>query len=167
MVQRQHQDVGADPDPLGAGRDRRGGHERRGQHPLVGEVVLGQPHGLEPQPVGFADLDQALRVVAGERGGMAARTAQVVQDPERRTGHPIHLDVYAGVMSRTNIDIDDDAVEWVMKHYGLPTKREAVNFALRRMRRTPMTKDEALAMEGTGWDGDLDEIRNGFKPIEL
>jgi len=25
----------------------------------------------------------------------------------------------------------------------------------------PMTREQALAMEGTGWDGDLDEMREG------
>lgn len=29
----------------------------------------------------------------------------------------------------------------------------------------PMTKEEALAMQGVGWDGDLDEMRND-RPIE-
>jgi Arc/MetJ family transcription regulator len=70
-------------------------------------------------------------------------------------------------MSRTNIDIDDEAVSWVMEHFHLSTKREAVNFALNKLRRKPMSKDEMLAMEGTGWDGDLDELRTGFSPIEI
>lgn len=63
-------------------------------------------------------------------------------------------------MSRTNIDIDDDAVAWVMAHYNLRTKRDAVNFALHKLHRKPLTKEEALALEGSGWDGDLDEMRN-------
>ncbi len=69
-------------------------------------------------------------------------------------------------MSRTNIDIDDDLITDVMRQYHLRTKREAVDLALRRLRRTPMTKEEALAMEGTGWEGDLDEIRRSWQPIE-
>lgn len=28
----------------------------------------------------------------------------------------------------------------------------------------PMSRDEALAMQGTGWDGDLDELRGGSAP---
>lgn len=69
--------------------------------------------------------------------------------------------VYSCLMSRTNIDIDDELVGWVMHKYRLSTKREAVNFALRRVRRDPITPDEALAMEGIGWEGDLDEMRAG------
>lgn len=62
-------------------------------------------------------------------------------------------------VTRTNIDIDDEVVARVQRQYGLRTKREAVDFALRRLLVMPMTAEEALAMEGTGWDGDLAEIR--------
>ncbi len=64
-------------------------------------------------------------------------------------------------MSRTNIDLDDSLVEAVMQRYGLRTKKEAVDLALRNLVGGVMTKDQALAMEGFGWDGDLDEIRGG------
>ncbi len=62
-------------------------------------------------------------------------------------------------MSRTNIDIDDDLIERVMRRYRLPSKRAAVDLALRRLAGEPMSRDEALAMEGAGWSGDLDELR--------
>ena len=38
-------------------------------------------------------------------------------------------------MSRTNIDIHDEVMRRVQAGYGLRTKREAVDFALRRMLR--------------------------------
>ena len=63
-------------------------------------------------------------------------------------------------MSRTNIDIDDKLIDGVMRRYGLRTKKEAVDYALRRLHVEPMTIEEALAMEGTGWDGDLDAMRD-------
>jgi Arc/MetJ family transcription regulator len=63
-------------------------------------------------------------------------------------------------MSRTNIDIDDDLVEKAMKRYRLESKRAAVDLALRRLVGEPMTKEEVLAMEGIGWDGDLDAMRD-------
>lgn len=66
-------------------------------------------------------------------------------------------------MARTNIDIDEELLARVMRKYGLKTKREAVDFALRRAAPV-MTPDEILAMAGTGWDGDLDEIRNNPSP---
>ncbi len=46
-----------------------------------------------------------------------------------------------------------------MQRYGLDSKREAVNLALRRLAAEPLDLDEARAMRGSGWDGDLDELR--------
>jgi Arc/MetJ family transcription regulator len=63
-------------------------------------------------------------------------------------------------MARTNIEIDDEVVGRVMRRYGLKTKKAAVDYALRRLDIEPMTKEEALAMEGRhAWIGDLDEMR--------
>jgi Arc/MetJ family transcription regulator len=62
-------------------------------------------------------------------------------------------------MSRTNIDLDDDACLAVMERYHLSTKREAVNFALRTLAAEPLDLDAARRLRGSGWDGDLDEMR--------
>ena len=56
--------------------------------------------------------------------------------------------MYARVMARTNIDIDQELLKIVMQRYGLHTKREAVELALRRLVGEPMTTEEALAMQG-------------------
>jgi len=48
--------------------------------------------------------------------------------------------------------------------YGLRTKREAVDFALRRLLIEPFTREEALAAQGSGWGGDLDEMRSDMAP---
>ena len=56
--------------------------------------------------------------------------------------------VYAESMARTNIDIDEGLLEIVMKRYGLHTKREAVELALRKLAGEPMTREEALEMQG-------------------
>jgi Arc/MetJ family transcription regulator len=67
-------------------------------------------------------------------------------------------------MARTNIDLDESLVEEVMHRYHLQSKREAVHFALQRLVGDAMTLEEALAMEGSGWEGDLDAIgRNRFE----
>ena len=63
-------------------------------------------------------------------------------------------------MSRTNIDIDDDLLAAVMRRSGMRTKRDAVNYALRRLHVEPMTMEEKLAMRGFGWEGDLDAVRD-------
>jgi Arc/MetJ family transcription regulator len=62
-------------------------------------------------------------------------------------------------MSRTNIDIDDDACRSVMERYHLTTKRDAVNFALRSIAAEPLGLAEARYLRGSGWDGNLDEMR--------
>jgi Arc/MetJ family transcription regulator len=62
-------------------------------------------------------------------------------------------------MARTNIDIDDELVGRAMRVYRLRSKREAVDLALRRLVSEPMDDDEALSMEGSGWVGNLDEMR--------
>lgn len=67
-------------------------------------------------------------------------------------------------MTRTNIDLDDVLVERIMRRHGLDTKREAVHYALRRAAGEPMTRDEALGLEGSGWEGDLDALREVERP---
>jgi Arc/MetJ family transcription regulator len=62
-------------------------------------------------------------------------------------------------MSRTNIDLDDNACRVVMERYHLSTKRDAVNFALRTVAAEPLGLDQARRLRGSGWDGDLDQMR--------
>ena len=71
--------------------------------------------------------------------------------------------MYALHMGRTNVEIDERLIQRVMRRYGLKTKRAAIDFALRRLDVEPMSRDEALAMQGTGWEGDLDELRSGWR----
>ena len=79
-----------------------------------------------------------------------------------------HHKVYDGVwVARTNIDIDDELIDRVMRRHGLASKRETVDFALRRLDVTPMTREQALAMQGSGWEGDLDEMRGPDRVAEL
>jgi Arc/MetJ family transcription regulator len=63
-------------------------------------------------------------------------------------------------MARTNIDIDDELCKQVMDRYHLSTKREAVNLALRHLAGEPLSLDDARSLRGSGWDGDLDEMRS-------
>ncbi|MGH2960411.1 MAG: type II toxin-antitoxin system VapB family antitoxin [Solirubrobacterales bacterium] len=51
--------------------------------------------------------------------------------------------------SRTNIELDDEAVATIMERYGLKTKREAVDMALHHLAGHPMSLEEALAMQGS------------------
>jgi Arc/MetJ family transcription regulator len=62
-------------------------------------------------------------------------------------------------MARTHIDIDDEACQVVMERYHLASKRDAVNYALRLVASEALGLDDARALRGTGWEGDLEELR--------
>jgi len=72
--------------------------------------------------------------------------------------------VYGWCMGRTNVDLDDDACRIVMERYHLVTKRDAVNFALRTVAAEPLDLDQARALRGSGWEGDLDRLRSDRVP---
>ena len=63
-------------------------------------------------------------------------------------------------MSRTNIDIDETACAEVMRRFHFATKKEAVNFALRMLAAEPLSLSESKNLRGSGWVGDLDELRS-------
>ena len=66
--------------------------------------------------------------------------------------------MYDLAVTRTNIEIDDELIAKVMKAYRLRTKREAVDLALRKL----ISSDPhagMLALRGSGWVGDLEEMR--------
>ncbi len=49
---------------------------------------------------------------------------------------------------RTNIEIEETYVRTIMDRYGIHTKTEAVDLALRHLAGQPMSRDEARAMRG-------------------
>lgn len=92
-------------------------------------------------------------------GGTGVRThATVVLTCEAKSSLGV-TEVYSLCMSRTNIEIDDAACAKVMKRFNLKTKRDAVNFALQLVATEAMTLDEARSMRGSGWVGDLEDMR--------
>lgn len=66
--------------------------------------------------------------------------------------------MYPGVVGRTNVVVDDELVGRAMRIYGLRTKREAIDLALRKLVGDMKPRD-MLDLEGMGWEGDLDEMR--------
>lgn len=60
--------------------------------------------------------------------------------------------------TRTNVVVDEELVEKVKQLYGLPTTRAAIDFALRTLVGSSDRRD-MLELRGSGWDGDLDEMR--------
>jgi Arc/MetJ family transcription regulator len=49
---------------------------------------------------------------------------------------------------RTNIELEDSYVRAIMRRFGVRTKTEAVDLALRHLAGRPMTREEALEMRG-------------------
>ena len=69
--------------------------------------------------------------------------------------------LYLTCMSHIHVNIDDEACAEVMCRYRLATKREAINFALRTLAAGPLSVNEARRLRGSGWEGDIDELRSG------
>ncbi len=87
------------------------------------------------------------------RGGSAA---------VRERGRP-YDEAPAGPTRRVRLEVDvkEELLEAVRERYHLTSQRATVEFALRRAAVRPMSKEEALGMEGVGWDGDLEAMRSG------
>ena len=68
---------------------------------------------------------------------------------------------------RTNIELDDQLLTQAMKVTGLSSKKATVEEALRRMVVLAGQKEAFDALYGTGWEGDLDAMREGrwFEPL--
>ena len=64
--------------------------------------------------------------------------------------------------SRTNIEIEDTYVRAIMDRFGVHTKTEAVDLALRHLAGQPMSRDEALSMRGANA---IDSIPEDAGPI--
>lgn len=66
-----------------------------------------------------------------------------------------------GSAMRTNIDIDDELLSQAMAAAGLSTKRATVEEGLRLLVRVREQAKALAELRGLGWEGDLDEIRQG------
>jgi Arc/MetJ family transcription regulator len=53
------------------------------------------------------------------------------------------------------VELDGVYLKRIMDRYGIHTKTEAVDLALRHLAGQPLTRDEALAMEGAHAIGEL------------
>ena len=77
-------------------------------------------------------------------------------------------------MANINVDIDEAACAKIMRRYKLSSQEEAINLVLRKVAaepspfippaKSPLSAEEILALEGIGWDGDLDAMRSGGLP---
>jgi Arc/MetJ family transcription regulator len=65
---------------------------------------------------------------------------------------------------RTNIEIDDELLSQAMTAAGLSTKRATVEEGLRLLVRLRKQAKALVELKGSGWEGDLDEMRQGRPP---
>ena len=100
-----------------------------------------------------------VRLVLREERGRAVRgQATTVRERGRPYG-----DGSTGPTPRVRIEVKvkEELLEAVRERYHLTSRRAAVELALRKAAVRPLSKEEALGMEGVGWDGDLDAMRSG------
>jgi Arc/MetJ family transcription regulator len=63
---------------------------------------------------------------------------------------------------RTNIEIEDTYVRAIMDRFGVHTKTDAVDLALRHLAGQPMSREEALAMRGARA---IDDVPDDVAPM--
>ena len=125
-----------------------------------------------------ADLDE-VRDAAGRHNvtvsAWVRRTLRAAAELDRRGGAAVVREARAGysvvkpeVLRYVTLEVRlmEDHLEAVRRRYNLRDWSSAVKEAVCRQSIVPMTKEEALAMQGFGWEGDLDEMRDE-PPIEM
>src|SRR5699024_4100384 len=93
---------------------------------------------------------RGVRAAAQRVGGVDLPSSPSLPTFTCNRTHTFHTrEVYTSCMKvRTNIEIEDLYVQTIMNRYGVRTKTEAVELALRHLAGQPMSRDEALAMRG-------------------
>jgi Arc/MetJ family transcription regulator len=76
-------------------------------------------------------------------------------------GRPEYGDSRGAGRVHVEMELKEELLEAVRQRYHQPNWRAAVEYALRRAAVRPMSREEALAMRGAGWDGDLEGSRSG------
>lgn len=60
---------------------------------------------------------------------------------------------------RTNIEIDDGLMAEATQRSGLKTKRDVIDFVLKRYVKLERQREALESLRGLGWEGDLDAMR--------
>jgi Arc/MetJ family transcription regulator len=68
-------------------------------------------------------------------------------------------------LARVSIEVDEELIDRAMRRYRLASRQAAAEFALRRL--VGDLPHEALAVEGIGWEGDLDAMRSPDQVTDL
>ena len=124
--------------------------------------------------VSEAELNEIRDAARGNRITVSAWVRRVLRDARARElrggtvlavreAEPRYGTVGSAAVRLVDLEVrlPERDLEAVRRRYGLSDWSAAVAEALARQAVIPMTKKEALAMEGVGWEGDLDEMRDG------
>ena len=63
--------------------------------------------------------------------------------------------------ANVEVEVDAELIATAMRRYQLCSKREVVEFALRRLVGPQLTPSFLAELRGIGWEGNLDEMREG------
>ena len=121
---------------------------------LAGQPEKRRPHGNRRTR---AVIDSGISEPTAPDCSKSTRATRGYPEWQRTQGSG--AETYLVCMTRTDIDIDDEMCRRVMERYHLTTKREAVTFALRHLAGEPLDLAEARSLRGSGWDGDIDVMR--------
>ena len=64
-----------------------------------------------------------------------------------------------GVWAALSLTLADQALAAVMEYLMPEAKHEGANFVRRRLAAVPLDLEEARSLRGSGWDGDLVDMR--------
>lgn len=104
------------------------------------------------------NVSEWVRLVLREERERALRVGTAVVAEERA---PYAAGIGPRPRAAMELEVRHDLVDAVRDRYRLPSRRAAVEYALGRVAVEPMSKAEALDMQGFGWEGDLDAMRSG------
>jgi Arc/MetJ family transcription regulator len=109
--------------------------------------------------------DMNVRRMTAVRGIEAENEARTSKQGRHKRRFGSALPTILPAMRRITVNLDDELVARVMKRYGLKTKREAIDFALRRAAGLGSYEPaELMSLEGIGWEGDLRKMRRTRYP---
>jgi Arc/MetJ family transcription regulator len=120
----------------------------------IDDALLQQAMKATGQATKRATVEEALRTLVRLRKDVAW-LRKFVRNDEATSSPTEHV-------MRTNIEVNDSLMRQALQAAGIPTKRGAVDEALRLVVRLHRQKQAIEALQGIGWEGDLDEMRRDW-----
>jgi Arc/MetJ family transcription regulator len=120
----------------------------------IDDALLAEAMAATGLPTKRATIEEALRTLVRLRDDLALM---------RRCGSLASTGTHH---TRTNVDIDTDLLAAATQAAGRCSKRAAIDEGLKIVVRLYRQRQAAEALQGIGWEGDLDEMRRGWSAGE-